>query len=205
MGDILTFIHKGGFMMYPLILCSIVLLATVIERFVAFRRASMDGDELLEELKTLYKSDDPSEAIQLCEKLNRPISRVLARGLKNVNRDHQALEMAMVQEADNEIPVLESNLMVLRTIVTISPLLGLLGTISGIMASFRSVSVNGLSSPGAVLSGVAEALISTATGITLAVIAVICYNYFTHLAHKFADDLEFYSTELVNFVTDRVN
>ena len=112
--------------------------------------------------------------------------------------------MAMSQEAANEIPALENYLLGLRTIISIAPLLGLLGTIAGMIASFKEVSRSGLSSPTAVMGGVSEALISTATGIGIAVIGLIFYNYFGNLVKRFVEDMEYYGTELTNFLTGRV-
>jgi biopolymer transport protein ExbB len=91
----------------------------------------------------------------------------------------------------------------LRTIITISPLLGLLGTIAGMIYSFKQVAASGLSSPTAVMGGVSEALVSTATGIGICVISLIFYNYFGNLIKRFVEDMEYYGTELTNFLTGR--
>ena len=112
--------------------------------------------------------------------------------------------MAMSQEAANEIPALENYLLGLRTIISIAPLLGLLGTIAGMITSFKEISRSGLSSPTAVMGGVSEALVSTATGIGIAVIGLVFYNYFGNLVKRFVEDMEYYGTELTNFLTGRV-
>ena len=85
------------------------------------------------------------------------------------------------------------------------PLLGLLGTIAGLIASFRAASQAGLSNPTQILGGISEALISTATGITLAVVGFVCYNYYANLSKKIVDDMEFYGAELVNYLTGRID
>jgi biopolymer transport protein ExbB len=205
---VLKFIKEGGVMMYPLILCSIVLITIVIERAISLRKAAVDGDALLDEIKAAYKpgaESDPSAAIGLCQLAGGPVGRMFARGLKNAHRPADAIEMAMEQEASNEVPQLEANLPVLKTIVNISPLLGLLGTIAGMIASFRAASQSGLSNPTQVLGGISEALVSTATGISLAVLGFICYNYFANLSKKILEDMEFYGAELVNYLTGRVD
>ncbi|HLV80388.1 MAG TPA: MotA/TolQ/ExbB proton channel family protein [Chthonomonadaceae bacterium] len=208
MSEVMRFIHGGGFMMYPLLLCSVVLIAVAIERAISLRKAAVDGDTLLDEVKTAYKPDkdaDPTGAIALSMQAGGPVGRMFARGLKNAHRSADAIEMAMEQEAANEQPALEANLPVLRTIVNISPLLGLLGTIAGMITSFRAASQVGLSNPTQILGGIAEALISTATGISLAVIGFICYNYFANLSKKIIEDMEYYGSELVNYLTGRVD
>lgn len=207
MAAVLKFIQEGGVMMYPLILCSIALISLAIERAISLRKAAVDGDALLDEIKAAYKpgtENDPSAAIGLCQMAGGPVGRMCARGLKNAHRPADAIEMAMEQEASNEVPQLEANLTALKTIVNISPLLGLLGTIAGMIASFRAASQSGLSNPTQVLGGISEALVSTATGISLAVIGFICYNYFANLSKKIIEDMEFYGAELVNYLTGRV-
>jgi len=210
MDAVLGFIRSGGVMMYPLIVCSIALLAIIVERAIMLRRAVIDGDILLDDVRAAYKDADPQEApagpaIAACERYKKPLARMFARGLRNAHRSADAIEMAMEQEAANELPALEAYLPALKTIVNIAPLLGLLGTIAGMISSFRAASQAGLSNPTQVLGGISEALISTATGITLAVIGFICYNYFTNLTRKMIADMEYYGAELVNYLTNRID
>lgn len=205
--SVLTFIRNGGVMMYPLIICSIVLIALVIERFISLRKCSVDGDALLDAVKEVYKPNTGATAIQaieVCNQFGGPVGRMFTRGLKNAGRSDDAIEMAMEQEASNEMPALEANLPVMKTIVNIAPLLGLLGTIAGMIASFRAAASTGLSSPKEVLGGISEALISTATGISLAVLGFIFYNYFANQSKKIIEDMEFYGAELVNYLTGRI-
>jgi len=190
--------------MYPLILCSVLLIALAIERFVMLRRANGDGDDLLDQVKANYPANT-SEAIAYCEKRGGSLGRVFSRGLKNAQRAPDAIEMAMEQEASNELPTLDANLPIIKTIVNISPLLGLLGTIAGMIQAFRVAAQAGLSNPTQILGGISEALISTATGISLAVLGFVFYNYFANQSKKIVEDIEFYGAELVNFLTDRVS
>ena len=193
-------------MMYPLILCSILAIGIILERAFTFRKATaIDPEELLEEIKQNYKpGDHGAAAARLMEEAKTPYARIFARGLKNADRSAETIDMAMSQEAANEIPALENYLPGLRTIISIAPLLGLLGTIAGMIASFKEVARSGLSSPTAVMGGVSEALVSTATGIGVAVIGLIFYNYFGNLVKRFVEDMEYYGTELTNFLTGRV-
>ena len=208
MSALFTFIKNGGVMMYPLIIASVGLIAVIIERAITLRKAATDGDSLLEEVKAVGGSNPTAaipKAISLCESTGGSLGRMFARGLKNAHRPADAIEMAMEQEAANEQPALDANLPILRTIVNIAPLLGLLGTIAGMISSFRVASQVGLSNPTQILGGISEALISTATGITLAVIGFVAYNYFSNLSRKIVDDMEFYGAELVNYLTGRVD
>ena len=206
MSQVLEFIKNGGIMMYPLILASIILIAIIIERFITLRRASKDGEALLEQVRETYKGTESIEkTTELCRSFGGPVGRMFARGVKNAKRDADAIEMAMEQEASNELPALELYLPILKTIVNIAPLLGLLGTIAGMISSFRAASKTGLSNPTQVLGGISEALISTATGITLAIIGFIFFNYFSQQSKRIIEDMEYYGAELVNFLTGRVD
>ncbi len=205
MEAIMTYLHQGGFMMYPLIVCAVIAVGIILERMYTFRRATrIDPEQLLEEIRETYKPGDSAQAVRLLEEAKTPYARIFLRGLKNAGRPPEIIDMAMSQEAANEIPLLENNLLGLRTIISISPLLGLLGTIAGMIYSFKQVAATGLSSPTAVMGGVSEALVSTATGIGVAVIGLIFYNYFGNLVKRFVEDMEYYGTELTNYLTGRV-
>jgi biopolymer transport protein ExbB len=199
-------LHQGGWVMWPLLICMVFTIGIILERILTYRRmVSVDPETLLEEVKEAYKkNDDGKAALSLVSDVNTPFARVYARGLKNAHRAPEAIDLAMSQEASNELPSLESYLSGLKTIIGISPLLGLLGTIAGMILSFKEVSQHGLSSPTAVLNGVSEALVSTATGIGIAIVALIFYNYFASLVKKFVEDIEYYGSELANFLTGRV-
>jgi biopolymer transport protein ExbB len=206
MNSVITFIHNGGVMMYPLILCSVVLIAIAIERFISLRRASVDGDDLLDRVKEIYGDQrDATAAIAFSEQMGGAIGRIFARGLRNAQRPADSIEMAIEQEAANEQPSLDANLPIIKTIVNIAPLLGLLGTIAGMISSFRAASQAGLTNPTAILGGISEALISTATGISLAVIGFLFYNYFANQSKKIVEDMEYYGAELVNYLTGRLD
>lgn len=205
MNAIVTYLHQGGFMMYPLIICSIVAIGIILERCYTFRKSTaVDPEDLLDEIKESYSTANPKKAIEIMEGARTPYARIFARGLKNADKEPEMMELAMSQEAANEVPALENYLVGLKTIITVSPLLGLLGTIAGMIYSFKQVAASGLSSPTAVMSGVSEALVSTATGIGVAVISLVFYNYFANLVKRFIEDMEYYGAELTNFVSGRV-
>ncbi len=192
--------------MYPLIGGSVILIALAIERAIMLRRAGADGDDLLERVKELFApGGDAAQAMSLCDGDKTPMGRMFGRGLRNAARDADAIEMAMEQEAANDAPMLEANLPLIKTIATIAPLMGLLGTIAGMISAFRAASQKGLSNPTEILGGISEALISTATGITLAIVAYIAFNYFANLARKITEDMEYYGAELINYITGRID
>jgi biopolymer transport protein ExbB len=207
MASVMTFLHQGGWVMWPLILLFILTIGIILERALTYRRiVAVHPEELLEEIKEAYSAEDGGKkAISIVEDVKTPFGRIFLRGLKNASRSGDMIDLAMSQEAGNEIPTLENYLPGLKTIVGIAPLLGLLGTIAGMIISFKEVAAHGLSSPTAVMSGVSEALVSTATGIGIAIIALIFYNYFASLVKKYIEDIEYYGAELTNIITGRIS
>jgi biopolymer transport protein ExbB len=189
--DSIGIIIKGGPVMVPLLACSIISLAVVIERLIFWRKAR--SREPVEELLQLVERGEVSKAVEAGRKLDLPAARVLTAGLAHRNPSlAKALEMA----AQAEIPVLKKRLTILDTIITLAPLLGLLGTITGMISSFGIMSEAGLGQPHAVTGGVAEALIATAAGLLIAILTLVPYNYFSNRAEQELEEIEYYGSRL---------
>jgi biopolymer transport protein ExbB len=182
---------KGGPVMVPLLACSIVSLAVTIERFLFWRKL---GDRSpVEEVLRLVEKGDLSGALQVGQNSTLPVAKVLTAGLRHRSPPvTKALEVA----AQAQLPMLRRRLSVLDTIVTLAPLLGLLGTVVGMISSFDIMSVAGIGQPHAVTGGVAEALIATATGLLIAIVTLIPYNYFSNKAEQEVEQLEYYGSRL---------
>ena len=191
MSEIIAIIVKGGLVMIPLVLCSIVSLAVTIERLLYWHRIS--SKQPVEQMLVSVEQGKLKEALSDGQESPLPAARVLAAGLAHRNPSYsKAMEVA----AQGEIPVLKRCLVILDTIVTLAPLLGLLGTITGMISSFGIMSDTGLGQPHAVTGGVAEALIATATGLLIAILTLIPYNYFTSRAEKEMEDIEYFASRL---------
>jgi biopolymer transport protein ExbB len=191
MSEIIAIIVKGGLVMIPLLLCSVIALAVTIERFLYWRQISSKTP--VEEMLVSVEQGKFSEALSQGENSLLPAVRVLAAGLAHRNPSYsKAMEVA----AQAEMPTLKRRLVILDTIITLAPLLGLLGTITGMISSFGIMSDAGLGQPHAVTGGVAEALIATATGLLIAILALIPYNYFTTRAEKEMEEIEYYASRL---------
>src|SRR5580704_6370547 len=113
MNALVTYLHQGGFMMYPLIICSIIAIGIILERAWTFRKATaIDPEELLDEVRDAYRKEDSgAAAVQLLEQAHTPFARIFIRGIKNADRQPEAIDMAMSQEASNEVPLLENYLL----------------------------------------------------------------------------------------------
>jgi biopolymer transport protein ExbB len=188
---IIEFLIKGGLVMVPLFACSIIALAVVIERFLFWRRISdrQKSDEIL----GLVEQGEFSRASELSRSANTPLTRVLASGLAyQVSSFTKAMEVA----AQKETSVLKQRLTILDTIIRLAPLLGLLGTVTGMIGSFGIMSQVGIGQPHAVTGGVAEALIATATGLLIAILTLVPYNYFSSRAEREMEEIEYYASRL---------
>lgn len=184
-------IVKGGIVMIPLLTCSLISLALSIERIVFW--AKMKSQDILTQLMALVEQGEFERAQQLGKASSQPIARVLAAGVAHRN---PAPAKAMEAAAQAEIPLLKNRLGVLDTIVTLAPLLGLLGTVVGMIGSFDVMSEVGMGQPHAVTGGVAEALIATATGLLIAILTLVSYNYFSAKVEREMDRMEHFSSSL---------
>ena len=191
MHDALAFLIKGGPVMVPLLLCSVISLAVTLERFLFWRR--IGSKELIEQLLDFVERGNPEKALSLGKEAASPIARVLAAGLAHRN---PSPSKAMEAAGQAEIPVLKQRLVILDTIITLAPLLGLLGTVTGMIGSFGIMSQSGIGQPHAVTGGVAEALIATATGLLIAILTLIPYNYFSSRAERELEKIDQYATRL---------
>jgi biopolymer transport protein ExbB len=191
MFDFVSILIKGGIVMVPLLLCSVIALAVTIERLIFWRK--IRSREIAQQMLRRVEEGKWDEALNLGEKSPLPVARILVAGLSHRN---PSPAKAMEAAAQAELPLLKRRLVVLDTIVTLAPLLGLLGTVVGMIGSFDVMSEAGLGQPHAVTGGVAEALIATATGLLIAILTLIPYNYFTARAEREVEAMEHFASRL---------
>jgi biopolymer transport protein ExbB len=192
--------HKGGWIMWPLLVLAIAAIAVSVERTLAIRKAASDNDAFIEELRTRLNAADFEGALQLCDQTPGPVPQLLASGIRTRHLDNASIERAMEELALRQTPLLHKRLGVLDTVITMAPLLGLLGTITGMIQSFNVVSTAGASAPTAITGGVAEALIATAAGLTIAIMTLPVYNYLTERVKEIVADMEVRATQLLNIL-----
>lgn len=199
MAHVVSIIIKGGIVMVPLLACSLISLALTFERFMFWTK--LKSKDVLRQILALVENGEFEQALKIGKASDQPIARVLAAGLAHRN---PAPAKAMEAAAQAEIAVLKRRLGILDTIVTLAPLLGLLGTVVGMIGSFDVMSEAGLGQPHAVTGGVAEALIATATGLLIAILTLIAYNYFTARAEREMDQMEHFSSSLELLLHERM-
>jgi biopolymer transport protein ExbB len=186
--------QKGGFVMYPLLVCSLISLTFIIERILFWIRQNKGrNQEVVNRMLHLVEKGRYEEISQLKAGSTDYVARMLFSGI--LHREF-SLKDALEMAAEEEIKRMQKHLIVLDTIITLSPLLGILGTVLGIIHSFDLLGSTGIDHPQAVSAGIAQALLTTATGLAIAIFTLIPYNYFQSRVEKAVRLLEKYGTSL---------
>lgn len=186
----IDFIVKGGLFMYPIILCSIIALAIFLERLWVLRRRTIIPTEFIRNIEDLLRKQKIAEAIFLSEQNGSSIARVFAAGLKNASRGMWLVKESIEDVGGREAIVLEKRLTTLSTIANVSTLLGLLGTISGMIKIFNVLSLAGPGNPGLLAGGIAEALITTFAGLCVAIPATAGHRMIQNRAESLIFEME---------------
>lgn len=193
---------KGGFFMHFLLACSIVGLVFIIERFWTLSRARVNVKALMMKLIRALREEGVDAALQVCQRTRGPIAAILHSGLLRASRGPTAVEKAIETSGAIEMSFLERGLVALATIANIAPLLGFLGTVSGMISAFAAIAAAEQVSAKLVAKGIQEALITTATGLIIAVPVTIAHSYFVAQIDRFIIEMEEASAELVDELLD---
>ncbi len=201
--SILDLIMKGGIFMIPLILLSILAVYLIVERFLTLRKADRDPGRFLEELHNYVSQGDVSAAKNLCAQYNTPFARMLRKGIVKLGKPLQTIEASIENVGRIEIFKLERNLNTLATISGAAPMIGFLGTVSGMVQAFIAIAQHeGTISPKVLSSGIYEAMITTVAGLIVGLIAYIGYNYLTGKVQKIIHQMEYTSIEFMEFLQE---
>lgn len=190
----IEFFKNGGPVMYPLLLCSLVVMTVIIERSLFWLMIGRQRDQaLVDEILELCRSRNWEAVRQKAAGCKDFVVRIMVSGI--LHRDFSMVK-AMESAAADEIQRMRRFMTILDTMITVAPLLGIFGTVIGIITSFEMLGSDGIDRPGAVTAGVAQALITTATGLGIAILSVFPYNYFNTKVERAALDIERYATSL---------
>lgn len=196
-----SFMHAGGPVMWPLLACAIISVTVMIERAWFITRASADNEVLSEQVREHLTAGRVNDALAACDEHPGPVSGLLASGIRNRNMDSDTIERTMEELALRETPQLYRRLGWLDTIITIAPLLGLLGTVTGMIKTFSVIaSVQGVNNTSHVTGGVGEALLATATGLAIAIVTLVGYNFLTEKVKEIIAEMEIRATQLMNIL-----
>jgi biopolymer transport protein ExbB len=193
----------GGVMLWLIMLASSVAIAVVIERLLHYHRAQINSTEFLIGVKNVLKRDNVVEALSICDATPGPVARLVKAAILARDRGREGVREALEEAGLMEVPRLEEKLNLLATIAQISPLMGLLGTVMGFIRIYMVMEEQGQYAQGGMLSGgIWQALICTAAGLAVSIIAYAAYNYLVSRVNSIVLDMEKTSTEVLNLVTD---
>ncbi|MEE8563971.1 MAG: MotA/TolQ/ExbB proton channel family protein [Atribacterota bacterium] len=197
----LEIFEKGGFLMYPIFICSLIAVTIFFERMFYLKSVKTKSNRFVLRVKNLVKKGSIELAISACRKSPTPISKIMLSGLIKFGQGRDEMKEAIEDSANQEIPVLERNLSTLSTIGNITPLLGLLGTVFGMVKAFNVIAVMGVGKPEALAGGISEALLTTAFGLSIAIPTIVVYNYLSHRVDKLIREMEVNCVDLVDLLT----
>jgi len=190
--ELLTIFVDGGFMMYPLILCSLVALGVIIAKAWTLSVAHRDSQGLLDDIEALGTTGQLDKAIERAHETRGPVAAILLTGLRRLKENERGKDIskAISTTGTLELDFLERGLTVLATIANVAPMLGFLGTVIGMIAAFDAIEAAGQVEPALVASGIKIALITTAAGLTIAIPVNIAYNFFVTRIDRLIADME---------------
>ena len=202
------FIQRGGPVMYPIILCSIIAFAVILERLYCLHRVKIDTTVFMSNIEGALKHNKIAEAVKICEDTKGPIAAIVKAGILKHDRPRQEMREAIEDAGNQEVPKLERRIKILAAIAHISPLLGLLGTVSGMVKAFqviqaKAVALNPVSAAD-LAGGIWEALLTTAAGLIVAIPVIVAYHYLASLVQDFGLEMERSATELINLMSQRI-
>jgi biopolymer transport protein ExbB len=202
--DLLAGFFKGGLLMWPILLCSIIAFGIVIERYFVLRQASVNVPRFMIQIRELMKKGDIVEAINYCSEYNSPIANIVRKGLSKYHFGMERIKESIESAGKQEIYKLEKGLSVLATISGVAPLLGFLGTVTGMISAFMRIeSLGGNASPSDLAGGIWEALLTTAFGLSVGIIAYLFYNYFVTRINKLISEMEITSTDFIDVLYEK--
>ena len=194
----------GGFMMFPLLLASLLGFGVIIAKAYILWRAHRDTDQVLHEVEEHARAGNLEEAMRVAEETPGPVSAILLAGIRRIydRRRGRDVEMAMTSTGTIELGFLERGLVVLATVATVAPLMGFLGTVWGMIAAFGAIEAAGQVEASLVAAGIKIALITTAAGLLIAIPINIAYNYFVTRIDQLIVDMEHGTTSVLNVLWD---
>ena len=192
--------QSGGLLMWPILACSVLAFAIVCERFWALNNRAVTPSNLTQEVQQLIERKDINPAkIQMLRE-SSPLGRILAAGLENISSGRYVMKDAIEEAGRHVVHELERFLNSLGTIAAITPLLGLLGTVIGMIKVFAAITSFGVGDPTILASGISEALITTATGLGVGIPSLMFYRYFKGKVNSLTINLEQEALRLVEII-----
>ncbi|NQT32392.1 MAG: MotA/TolQ/ExbB proton channel family protein [Candidatus Omnitrophica bacterium] len=195
---------KGGPLMFLILFCSVIAFAVVLERLWYLRSAKINTEEFMANIAETLKRNKIIDAIDKCNAMPGPIARILKAGIMKHDRSRIEIKESIEDAGLHEVPLLEKNLGVLATIAHITPLIGLLGTVTGMVRAFQVIQQKSVAlmpvNPGDLAGGIWEALITTVAGLSVAIPTYVAYNFLVSKVDGFVLEMEKSATDVVNIL-----
>lgn len=176
--------NDGGFLMYPIFFSSLLAIAIFFERMFYLKSVKTSTRKFSNRIKDLIRKGNIDFAITACRKTFTPISQIILAALLRYGSPREEIKEVIEDTSYQEIPILEKNLPILSTVANIAPLLGLLGTVFGMIKGFQVISAMGVGNPEALAGAISEALLTTAFGLSVAIPTIVAYNYLAHRVER---------------------
>lgn len=192
-----SWFKKGGPLMVPILFCSLLSLAVILERTISLRRRNVIPPLVLKNLQNCWNRGEIHAILPLCQKSESPLTRILAAGFRRIDLSLSETEGAIESAGQHEMSLFTANLRILGAVGVITPMLGLLGTVTGMIKAFENIAQSGAGSPNLVASGIAEALTTTAAGLIVAIPSLAAYHFFRGRIDLLTYELEEIATTLL--------
>lgn len=199
--SLLEMLWQGGFLMIPLFLLSILAIYVIVERWMFLRQSRIEEEPFLKTIEQMLKEGRRDEAIDHCNQVDKPLSRILQSGIKRLGRSIDEIEKAIHNAGKKEIFHLEKRMSWLATIAGVAPLIGFTGTVTGMIQAFRDIQdLQGNVNPSVLAGGIWEALVTTATGLIVGIIAYGFYNLILGRVNRMVHELENASADFLDLL-----
>jgi biopolymer transport protein ExbB len=205
MSGMVVYWKNGGAYMWPLLGCIILGGAFVIERIIYFILVKVDANKFITDLKTIIRKDDIDKGVEYCKTNRSPAARVAETALiayKRVGPNKMLIEDAIIRTGNTELLYLDRGMPIIAAVISIAPILGFLGTVSGMIHAFQAIAIAGEVEPALVASGISEALITTAVGLTIAFPMQSFHVFFTMKSNTHINDMNNTSGDIVSFLIE---
>ena len=202
--NLLEMVSKGGVVMYPILLCSLIAVYIAIERYLVLRKAQLDVGQFMMKVKSIFHQGDVSAVLAFCSQKDAPIANIVRRGILKHDQGDEKVREAVEDAGREEVYHLEKRLPVLASMAGITPMLGFLGTVVGMISAFQQIeSLAGNVNPGDLAGGIWVALLTTAFGLAVGIPAYAVYNYFVSRVARFVHEMEVTTTEFLDLLQRR--
>ncbi|MBW1865623.1 MAG: MotA/TolQ/ExbB proton channel family protein [Deltaproteobacteria bacterium] len=193
---------KGGILMYPLVFCSLLSLAVILERIFALQKSKIIPPDVLKKLQHCWEQGEIHAILPLCQKTDAPLTRILATGFGRIDLGLLETERAIEGAGQHEVSLLNTNLRLLGAVGVLSPMLGLLGTVTGMIQAFENITQSS-ADKALVASGIAEALTTTAAGLFVAIPTLAAYHFFRGKIDRLVYEMEEIANALLSGLQGR--